>query len=152
MLPFQPIVENIFHARLPVDSSIFFSTLESESASVPSASGSPWPAPSLQMALVGVVKLSCRGAASSSSSDLQDIGNRLTSKSKLEWKNQNNLCFSQVNRCDLDSARLKMRADRVAGTEKSAVQVSICTGTCRPQSRLSHASVIGDCRAPKTGG
>ena len=31
-----------------------------------------------------------------------------------------------MNGCDLDSARLKMRADRAAGTEKSAVQVSMC--------------------------
>ena len=45
-----------------------------------------------------------------------------------------------------------MRADQAAGTEKSAVQVSMCAGTCRPQSLLSHASIIGHCRAPKTGG
>ncbi len=70
-------------------------------------------------------------------------------KLKLESKNQNNLCFSQVNRCDLDSARLKMRANLVAGTEKSAVQVSMCAGACRPQSRLSHASIVDECRAPK---
>ena len=36
-----------------------------------------------------------------------------------------------------------MRADRDAGTEKSAVQVSTCAGTCRPQSRFSHASIVG---------
>ena len=36
-----------------------------------------------------------------------------------------------------------MRADRAAGTEKSAVQVSTCAGTCRPQSRFSHASIVG---------
>ena len=42
-----------------------------------------------------------------------------------------------------------MRADRAAGTEMSAVQVSMCTGTYRPQSRFSHASVIGINSAPK---
>ena len=56
-----------------------------------------------------------------------------------------------MNGCNLDSARLKMRADRAAGTEKSVVQVSMCAGTCRPQSRFSHASILGDCRAPKNG-
>ncbi len=45
-----------------------------------------------------------------------------------------------------------MRADRAGGTEKNSVQVSMCAGTCRPQSRLSHASIVDDCRAPKTRG
>ena len=45
-----------------------------------------------------------------------------------------------------------MRADRAAGTEKSAVQVSMCTGTCQPQSRFSHASIIGINSAPKRSG
>jgi hypothetical protein len=45
-----------------------------------------------------------------------------------------------------------MRADRVGGTEKSAVQVSMCAGTCRPQSRLSHARIVDDNRAPKKRG
>ena len=57
-----------------------------------------------------------------------------------------------MNGCELDWARLKMWADQAAGTEKCAVQVSTCTGTCLPQSRFSHASIIGDCRAPKIGG
>ena len=43
-------------------------------------------------------------------------------------------------------------ADRAAGTDKSAVHVSMCAGTCLPQSRFSNTSIIGDCRAPKTGG
>ncbi len=38
------------------------------------------------------------------------------------------------------------------GTEKSALQVNMCAGTCQPQSRFSHTSIIGDCRAPKRGG
>ena len=57
------------------------------------------------------------------------------------------MCF--VNGCDLDSARFKMRADRAAGTEKSAVQVSMCAGTCLHQSRFSHASIVGINSAPK---
>ena len=36
--------------------------------------------------------------------------------------------------------------------EKSAVQVNMCSGTCWPQSHLSHASIVGHCSAPKTGG
>ena len=56
MLPFQPNVENIFHARLPVDSSNCFSTSSSDLVSILSASDSAWVAPSLQMAFVGVVK------------------------------------------------------------------------------------------------
>ena len=60
------------------------------------------------------------------------------------------MCFSQVNGCDLDSAWLKMRAGRAAGTEMSAVRLSTCAGTCRPQSRFSHASILGHFRAPKS--
>ena len=30
--------------------------------------------------------------------------------------------------------------------------MSMCAGTCRPQSSLSHARIIGHCRAQKTGG
>ena len=79
----------------------------------------------------------------------QDISNRLWQQTKTRIE-ESNLCF--VNGCDLDSARLKMRADRAAGTEKSAVPVSTCAGTCRPRSRFSHASIVGHCRAPKNGG
>ena len=43
-----------------------------------------------------------------------------------------------------------MRADRAAGTEKSAVQGSMCTGTCRPQSRFSPSSILGHFRAPNS--
>ena len=74
---FNQISKTSFMRDCPSTRRIFFSTSESDSALVPSASGSPWPAPSLRMALVGVVKLGCRGAASSSSSDRQDICNRL---------------------------------------------------------------------------
>ena len=148
MLPFQPNVENIFHARLPVDSSNFFSTSESDSASVPSASGLPWQAPSLRMCFVSIVKQGGGGAASSSSDSGRSIGKGVTSKLKLESKNENNLCLSQVNGCDLDSTRLKMRADRAAGTEKSAVRLSTCAGTCRPQSRFSPSTILGHFRPP----
>ena len=55
-----------------------------------------------------------------------------------------------MNGCDLDSARLKMRAGRAVGTEKSAVRLSTCAGTCRPQSRFSHASILGHFRAPNS--
>ena len=57
-----------------------------------------------------------------------------------------------MNGGDLDSARLKMRADRAAGTEKRTVQVSMCAGTCRLQSRFSHVSIIGINSAPKSSG
>ena len=131
MLPFQPNVENIFHARLPVDSSNCFSTSSSDSVSILSASDSAWAAPSLQMAFVCIEMPGCGGSASSSSSDRQDIGNRLTSQLNLDRRIKR-ICVSviylfrhaprgepsssprQVNRCDLDSARLKMRADRAA--------------------------------------
>ena len=55
-----------------------------------------------------------------------------------------------MNGCNLDSARLKfkMRAGRAAGTENSAVRVSMCAGTCRPQSRFSPSSVLGHYIAP----
>ena len=53
-----------------------------------------------------------------------------------------------MNGCDLDSARLKMRADRAAGTEKSAVRLSTCAGTCRPQSRFSPICILGHFRPP----
>ena len=120
-----------------------------DSASDPTASDSPWQAPSLRMCFVSIVQPGGGRAAFSSSDSGRDIGKGVTNKLKLESKN---LCFSQVNGCDLDSARLKMRADRAAGTEKSAVQVSMCAGTCRPQSRFSHASIFGHCRALKNGG
>ena len=133
MLPFQPTIENIFHARLPVDSLNCFSTSASDLVSILSASDSEWAAPSesLRMAFVGKEKPGSGGAASSSSSDRQDIGNRLTSQLNLDRRIKR-ICVSviylfrhaprgepsssprQVNRCDLDSARLKMRADRAA--------------------------------------
>ncbi len=56
------------------------------------------------------------------------------------------MCFSQVNGCNLQSGSFKMRADRAAGTEKCAVQVSMCAGTWRPQSRFSPA-LSEHCRA-----
>ena len=75
MLPCQPNVENIFHERLPVDWSNCFSTSVSDSVSILSASDSAWAALSLRIAFVGVEMPGSGGAASSSSSDRQDIGN-----------------------------------------------------------------------------
>ncbi len=60
-----------------------------------------------------------------------------------------------MNGCYLrfDSARLRILAtgNRAAGTEKSAVQVSMCAGMCQPQSYLSHSSIVGDRWAQKKG-
>ena len=60
---------------------------------VPLPSSSPWLAPSLRLAFVGVEKPGGGGAASISSDSGQDIGNRLTSKLKLELNNET-ICVS----------------------------------------------------------
>ena len=134
---------------MPVDLSNCLSTSASDAVSILSASDSAWPAPPLLSSCGGRGRTGDGGATSISSDAGQDIGNRCDSKLKLESKNQ--ICVF-LNGCNLDSARLKMLADRAAGTEKSAVRVSMCAGTCLPQSRFSHASIVGHCRAPKNGG
>ena len=67
---------------------------------------------------------------------------------RLEWAIKSH---RDLGESDYNNLEKNVRADRAAGTEKSAVQVSMCLGTCLPQSRLSHASIIGHCRALKTG-
>jgi hypothetical protein len=62
------------HARMPVDSLNCFSTSASDLDLVPSASGLAWPAPSLRLGFVGVVKLGGSGASSSSSESRRGIG------------------------------------------------------------------------------
>ena len=52
-----------------------------------------------------------------------------------------------MNGCNLQSGRFKMRADRAAGSEKSAVRVSMCAGTWLRQSRFSSAHSECNCRA-----
>ncbi len=49
--------------------------------------------------------------------------------------------------CNLQSGRCGMRADRAAGTEKSAVRLSMCAGTWLFQSRFSSAHSERNCRA-----
>ncbi len=58
------------------------------------------------------------------------------------------MCFSQVNGCNLQSGRFKMQADRAAGTEKSAVLVSMWAGSVRH----SRNAIVEHCRAPKKRG